>query len=162
MMKSLRYLFLSVALVLGLSTVSIAQDSDNDAGRQGRKHRRHNAGKLAEKLGLNDTQRTQLQSINESHREQARVIAQNESLTEEQRREQLRALNQQHQNQIQGMLTPQQQQKFREMRERRRDKRENVRDRREDKGDRRGDIRDRREDRRDANDFRPRAQRRFR
>jgi Spy/CpxP family protein refolding chaperone len=162
-MKSLRYLFLSAALLLGLSAVTIAQDNDNAAGREARKHRRHDkAGKLAERLGLTDAQRTQMQSINAAHRDQARAIAQNQSLTEEQRREQLRALNQQHQNQIQGLLTPEQQQKFRQMRDRRRDKREDVRDRREDKRDRREDIRDRREDRRDRNDFRPRAQRRFR
>ena len=160
-MRRLRFLLLSAALIIGVSALSVAQDNDT-AGRQGRKHRRHNAGRLAEKLGLTDAQKTQLQSINEQHREQARAIAQNQSLTEEQRREQLRALNQQHQNQIQGLLTPEQQQRFRQMRDRRRDQREDVRDRREDKRDRREDIRDRREDRRDRNDFRPRAHRRFR
>jgi Spy/CpxP family protein refolding chaperone len=162
-MRRLRYLLLTAALVVGLSTLGVAQDNDG-GGRDGRKHRRHHAGKLAEKLGLTDAQRTQLQSINEQHREQVRAIAQNDSLTEEQKREQLRAVNQQHQEQIQGILTPEQQQRFRELRERRRDRREDVRDRREDRRDGREDIRDRREDRRDRNDgrFRPRGQRRFR
>lgn len=159
-MKRVRFLLLAATLIVGVSALGLAQD--DTAGRHDRKHRRHNAAKLAEKLGLTDAQQTQLQSINESHREQVRAIAQNDSLTEEQKREQLRSLNQQHRDQVQGILTPEQQQKFRQLRDRRRDKREDIRDRREDKRDRREDIRDRREDRRERDDFRPRAQRRFR
>ncbi len=106
-------------------------------------------------LKLTDEQKSQVQAINQSRREQIRAIAQDKSLSGEQRAARIREINHSSNQRIRGLLNTEQQARFdRRLRDRRedvRDRREDVRDRRHDGGarDRREDVRDRREDRRD-------------
>lgn len=120
-------------------------------------------------MRLSDDQKSQIKSINKSRHEQVQAIRNDSSLTNQQKAQRIREVEHGSNQQIRGLLDPEQQRRFdrrvrdrhedvRDRREDRRDRREDVRDRQhdggkrdrvEDRRDRREDVRDRREDRRD-------------
>ncbi len=83
----------------------------------------------ARDLGLNDDQKTQIKSISQNRRGQIQAVQQDPSLTREQRREKIREINRSANQQIDGLLTPEQQQRFhRRARDRREDRRDRMHD----------------------------------
>ncbi|HET9696625.1 MAG TPA: hypothetical protein VFP40_07140 [Terriglobales bacterium] len=119
-----------ITMALGaamLATGAMAQTSSTDQGttatqpEQG-KHgfgRRHhgNMKKMAEKLNLSQQQQDQLKPIFEKQREQAKAIWKDSSLTQDQKKEKMQALRQDFKGQVNGILTPAQQQQLAQMKE---------------------------------------------
>jgi Spy/CpxP family protein refolding chaperone len=121
-----------ITIALGaamLATGAMAQTSSTDQSNnstatqpeQGKHHfgRRHHGGmnmkKMAEKLNLSQQQQDQLKPIFEKQREQAKAIRQDNSLTQDQKKEKMQALHQDFQTQVSGILTPEQQQQVAQM-----------------------------------------------
>ncbi len=85
--------------------------------RWGGKHRGQSGiERMAQELNLTDQQKTQIQNIFQTQRQQAQSIRQDTSLTPEQRQSKLKQLRDSTHQQIQGVLTPEQQQKFQQLR----------------------------------------------
>ena len=72
---------------------------------------------LAEKLNLTDAQKQQFQQISKDTRKQGMAIRQDSSLSEDQKKEKMLALRKQAHQQMFGILTPEQKDKLKEMRE---------------------------------------------
>ncbi len=129
----------ALGALLALTPAAYAQSSETGAAE----------GLTAQEMSdleLSDEQKSQIQTIHQSRREQIKAVAQNKSLTGEQKAARIREINNRSHQRIRGLLNPEQQARFDR---RRRDRREDVRDRRENRRDRREDVRDNREDRRD-------------
>lgn len=100
---------------------SSGQTEDQGSPRQRRRgamqrQRKHTA-MLAEKLNLTDTQKEQFQKINQDTRKQAMSIRQDSSLSDDQKKEKMQALRKQAHQQMFGVLTPEQKDKLKEMRQ---------------------------------------------
>lgn len=133
MNKISRWMLAAAAcLTLGVASVAAqevatASKSEADSKVEGqRKHRgmhrkmarvhgRHGMKHMAEELGLSDAQKTQLKGIHEQQRDKARELRQNESLTKEQKLEQMKTLRESTKTQVQGVLTAEQQTRLTEM-----------------------------------------------
>jgi len=72
------------------------------------------AEKMKEELDLTDAQSTQLKSINENFRKEMKAIHENSSLTGEQKKQQMKQLQQKHKEQIQSLLTAEQKEKVKD------------------------------------------------
>ena len=84
----------------------------------GKEHMRGKMGaRMAEKLNLSQQQQDQLKPIFEKQHEQMRAIWQDNSLSKDQKKEKMQALRQDFKTQINGVLTPDQQQQWQQMRE---------------------------------------------
>ena len=114
------FAILTAALIIGQAPLA-GQD-------QGQRQRRRSpqAGRqtqrLADELGLTEEQREQLRQIGRAQSEAVRAIRQDDSLSNEEKRAKVRELNQARQDKNRGILTPNQQEKFDELRQRRRDR----------------------------------------
>ena len=82
---------------------------------------------MSEELGLTEVQKEQLRQSGKEQAEARRAIREDESLTAEQKREKLRQLNQERQAKMREVLTPEQQEKFRELRQQQRERRRSRR-----------------------------------
>ncbi|HEY2496054.1 MAG TPA: hypothetical protein VGK24_03205 [Candidatus Angelobacter sp.] len=122
----------AVALMLLLAMVSRAQEQDKDQrqssqsqidNHQGRERfagvqrQRQHMAMLAEKLNLTDAQKQQFQQIGKDTRKQGMAIRQDSSLSEGQKKEKMLALRKQANQQMFGILTQEQKDKLKEMRE---------------------------------------------
>jgi len=76
-------------------------------------------GRIAQELNLTEDQKARLNTLFDQHREQMGALRQDTSLTQEQRREKMRELRESMHTQMTGILTPEQQEKFRELRQQR-------------------------------------------
>jgi Spy/CpxP family protein refolding chaperone len=74
-------------------------------------------GAMAEKLGLTEEQKTALKPIMETQIQQAQAIRQDSSLSPEQKQAKLKDLREQNQEEISKILTPEQQEKMKQMRQ---------------------------------------------
>ncbi len=72
---------------------------------------------LSQQLNLTDDQKAKLLPILQSQDQQFKAVHDNSSLTQEQRRDQIRQIQQSTQPQIQSVLTPEQRQKFAQLKE---------------------------------------------
>jgi Spy/CpxP family protein refolding chaperone len=88
--------------------------------RMGRHARMHRQQALAKKLNLTDQQKQQFQQINQTFRQQAKAIHNDTSLSDADKKQKLQELRKQSVQQRMAVLTPEQQQKLKEMREERR------------------------------------------
>lgn len=89
-------------------------------GKQRMAANRQNMGaRLAQKLNLSQAQQDQIKPIMEKQREQAKAIWQDNSMTQDQKREKMQALHQGTQAQLNSILTPEQQQQWQQMRQNR-------------------------------------------
>jgi Spy/CpxP family protein refolding chaperone len=79
--------------------------------------RQHFGERMAQKLNLSQQQQDQLKPILEKQREQAKAIWQDNSLTQEQKKEKMQAIRKDTQAQLNTILTPEQQQQWQQMRE---------------------------------------------
>ncbi len=102
-----------------------AQQSDNQnpgtqqQGRRGgamQRQRQHMA-MLAQKLNLTDAQKQQFQQINQNMFRQGMAIRRDSSLTEEQKKEKVQALRKQAHQEMFGVLTQEQKDQLKQMRE---------------------------------------------
>ena len=75
------------------------------------------AGAIQNKLNLTDAQTMQWKKIRTSTMEKTKAIQNDQSLTKDQKRTQLMALHQDAQQQISAILTPEQQAKFKSLKE---------------------------------------------
>jgi len=83
---------------------------------------------IAEKLSLSDAQKEQFEKISQGTRKQAMAIRQDSSLSDDQKKEKIQALRKQQHQQMFGILTDDQKQKLKEMRE------QHMKDQNKDKG----------------------------
>ena len=121
-MKSNRFLtiILSGAMVLPMAAVAqnagsaTSGDTNATAAQADKKGQR--GEKFAEALNLTDQQKADLKSIRENERQQARAIKNDTSLTAEQKKAKFKELRNSSKEQMMAKLTPEQQQKFKEMR----------------------------------------------
>ncbi|MGH9579868.1 MAG: hypothetical protein ACRD2R_02645, partial [Terriglobales bacterium] len=123
-----------LGLVLAGAPSALAQSDSQGSGTD---------EEMAQDLKLNDDQKNQIKTINQRRKDQIKAATQDSSLTGEQKSQKVREINKTSNNQIGGLLSPEQRERY----ERRwRDRREDVRDRKEDRRDRREDVRDRQHD----------------
>jgi periplasmic protein CpxP/Spy len=108
-----------------------AQDQSKDQGSQpqsgsqteGRQWhsraaaQRQHMAMLAEKLGLTDAQKTQFQQIGRDMRKQGMAIRQDSSLTDDQKKQKMQDLRKESHKQMFSVLTPEQKEKLKQMRE---------------------------------------------
>ena len=130
----MKRLFLSAALagtIIAAGLTATAQTAtssqgDNTATRQqsqesGKKHWHHNGKRrmemMAKKLNLTQDQQDKLKPIFEKQREQAKAIKNDSSLNEDQKKEKFQALRQDTMSQVNGILTPEQQQQWQQLRQ---------------------------------------------
>jgi periplasmic protein CpxP/Spy len=136
-MKRLVYhiLFASLTFLLTWAAPARAQDQGSSSAqspgdnqtqqrqrqwrRGGMRRQRQNMGELAKKLDLTDAQKQQFQQIGQETRKKGMAIRQDSSLTEEQKKEKMQALRKQSHQQMFGVLTQEQKDKLKAMREQR-------------------------------------------
>jgi Spy/CpxP family protein refolding chaperone len=85
--------------------------------RAAAQRQRQHMAMLAEKLGLTDAQKTQFQQIGRDIRKQGMAIRQDSSLTDDQKKEKMQELRQQSHKQMFSVLTPEQKEKLKQIRE---------------------------------------------
>lgn len=73
---------------------------------------------MTERLGLTKDQQQRLRGLMEKHWKEAQAIRENESLSREDRRAQIKTLRQQHRAEVASILTPEQKAKWEAARER--------------------------------------------
>jgi hypothetical protein len=78
------------------------------------------------RLGLSDDQTAKIKDLNNSFYSQLKQYRENESLARPDKRDQIIALVKQHRENLRAVLTPEQQDKMKQMREERKDRRENL------------------------------------
>jgi protein CpxP len=86
-------------------------------GRAAAQRQRQHMAILAEKLNLTETQKVQFQQIGRDMRKQGMAIRQDSSLTEDQKKEKMQALRQQSHKQMFSVLTSEQKEKLKQIRE---------------------------------------------
>ena len=82
---------------------------------------------LKKKLGLTDDQAGKLKALHANNREKTQAIRENQSLTKEQRREQMMALRTSQEQEMKNILTPDQYTQFVQMREQGKEKMKKMR-----------------------------------
>jgi len=129
-----RILFAALTALLLLPIAGQAQQAQDDKtsqpqtgsqpdGRQrrdraaGMQAQRQHMATLAQKLNLTDAQKEQFQQIGRDMRKQGMAIRQDSSLTDDQRKERMQALRKQSHQQMFGVLTPEQKEQLKQMRE---------------------------------------------
>jgi periplasmic protein CpxP/Spy len=127
MMKRTFALMLSAVLLLGISLVAQQAEPGSGPGGPmgGHKMGRHQSGpqperrlaRLTQMLNLSQEQQDKLKPILQDEAKQMRAVHDDTSLTPEQRHSKMRELHQGTTTQINGILTPEQQTKWNEMRE---------------------------------------------
>lgn len=78
-------------------------------------------GELAEKLGLTEEQKSKITPLVEKNHADIKAIKDNQSLTKEQKHEQIAALHQTLDQTMQSILTPEQKQKWQEIKAQRKE-----------------------------------------
>jgi Spy/CpxP family protein refolding chaperone len=133
-----RILFAAVAASLLLPLTGQAQEQDKDkdqgqsspsqsdsqtTGRQGRgrfsgaQRQRQHMAMLAKKLNLTEAQKEQFQQIGRDMRKQGMAIRQDSSLTNDQKQEKMQALRKEEHQKMFSVLTPEQKEQLKQMRE---------------------------------------------
>jgi len=122
-MKSNRFLTLILSGAMVLPMAAIAQNAGSAAGgdanaaaSQTNEKKGERAAKFAEALNLTDQQKADLKGIRDNERQQAQAIKNDTSLTAEQKKAKFKELRKSSHEQMMAKLTPEQQQKFKEMR----------------------------------------------
>ena len=85
--------------------------------RAAAQRQRQHMAMLAEKLNLTDAQKSQFQQIGRDMRKQGMAIRQDSSLTDNQKKEKVRELRKQSHKQMFSVLTPEQKEKLKQLRE---------------------------------------------
>ncbi|HTB97798.1 MAG TPA: hypothetical protein VK716_12375 [Terracidiphilus sp.] len=123
MRSKLFSLALGCALTLGVSAAALAQDNapPPDQGQQGRGPGRMNPDRqlehLTTTLGLTADQQAQIKPLLVDRQQKMQALFQNQSLSEQDRRTQMRTVSEGTNNSIKAVLNPDQKQKFESMHE---------------------------------------------
>ena len=122
-MSNSRWSFLTilVLLVAGLTFAQPSQESpapapDKHAGMHGEGVDQH-LQMLSEKLNLTDDQKAKLKPILQDQMQQMKAVREDSSLSQEQRRAKMKSIHESLHEQINAVLTPDQQAKFKQMRQ---------------------------------------------
>ena len=120
-MKSNRFLTLILSGAMTLPIAALAQTSNSaasgDTGSTAQTQEKERRGeKFAQELNLTPDQREALKSIRENEKQQAQAIKSDSSLTRDQKKTKFKELRKSSHEQMMAKLTPDQQQKFKEMR----------------------------------------------
>jgi protein CpxP len=94
-----------------------SQTDGQERHRRGMRHQRQRMARLAKKLNLSEAQKQQFQQIGKDMRKQGMAIRQDSSLTGDQKKEKMQALRKQAHQQMFGVLTPEQKEQLKQMRE---------------------------------------------
>ena len=123
MPTKLRWSTLTVLVVLATGLVLAGQNSAPQTPHQGHEAMGAAASSpdahlqmLTEKLNLTDEQRTKLKPILQDQAQQVKAVHDDTSLSQEQKSSKMKALHASFRDQINAVLTPEQQAKFKEMR----------------------------------------------
>jgi periplasmic protein CpxP/Spy len=114
-----------VLLIAGLTFAQNSQESQAPpSGRHAGMHHNHNGESaeqhlqmLSEKLNLTDDQKAKLKPILEDEMQQMKAVREDSSLSQEQRRAKMKSIHESLHEQINAVLTPEQQAKFKQMRQ---------------------------------------------
>jgi Spy/CpxP family protein refolding chaperone len=87
------------------------------ARRAAAQRQRQHMAMLGEKLGLTDAQKAQFHQINKDMRKQGMAIRQDTSLTNDQKKQKMQELRKESHRQMFSVLTPEQKEKLKQMRE---------------------------------------------
>jgi len=111
-------------LPLGIQAQEQSKDQSSQTANppwQGRRaaaqRQRQHTAMLAEKRGLTDAQKAQFQQISRDMRKQGMTIRQDSSLTDDQKKQKMQELRKQSHKQMFSVLTPEQKEKLKQMRE---------------------------------------------
>ncbi len=125
-MRALSKFFLAQLLAVLITGAAWAQTNDqstpppaNAPGQQrwsGKHHGQSGIERMAQELNLTDQQKTQMQSIMQTQRQQAQTIRQDSSLSPELKKDKLKQLRESTHQQMMALLTPEQQQKMKDLR----------------------------------------------
>ena len=123
-MKSNRFLTIILSGAMALPIAALAQTSNSAAtsGDTGSatasdtQNQNQRGKKFAEALNLTPEQQSDLKSIRDNEKQQAQSIKSDSSLTADQKKAKLKELRKSSHEQMMAKLTPDQQQKFKEMR----------------------------------------------
>lgn len=126
MRKVLRKTILVVAGAIGLSGLAMAQDAAPQAdqtppARIGHPHKMRAADaegrleRMGRKLNLTDDQKTKLKPIFQDEWQEMKPVREDASLSREQKREKMKSIHEKYRAQIEGVLTPDQQAKWKTM-----------------------------------------------
>ena len=123
-MKKSNEVLLLAALIAAALVVPSLSAEEPAAGKPDRRERwqerreevRDNLQKMAEELGLTAEQKTQIKAIHEGNRGKLQAIRDDASLSQDQKREQAKALRQSTQAKVDALLTPEQRVKAKELR----------------------------------------------
>ena len=121
-MKSNRFLTLILSGTMALPMAALAQTSTTSGGDTGNAiasqtpNNNERGQKFAEALNLTPEQKADLKSIRDNARQQAQAIRNDSTLTADQKKAKLKDLRKSSHQQMMSKLTPEQQQKFKEMR----------------------------------------------
>jgi len=126
-----RFAGLTFALALAFSLTTAAQTSSKESKQQGSPDQSHKGfdgnvhrdrvGErlewLSQHLNLTEDQKKQLKPVLTDEFKQMRAVGEDASLTQDQKRERMKQIHEASRPQLQGILTPEQQQKFAQMKE---------------------------------------------
>jgi periplasmic protein CpxP/Spy len=107
-------LFLTLFLAVSLSAQTAGQSAP-PAAKRGPHAGERGFDRMAQQLNLTDQQKTQIQGLFQTQRQQSQSIRQDTSLTPEQKQDKLKQLRESTHQQMQSVLTPEQRQKFQQL-----------------------------------------------
>jgi protein CpxP len=114
-MKIIKQAVLAAALTFGVVGAGFAQDQKTNDQQQGKKNHEARMEKFAQKLNLNDDQKTKLKALHEEKRAKMQALKSDGSLTQEQKREQFRAMREDFQTRRDSILTDEQKSQLKKM-----------------------------------------------
>ena len=117
--------------LLAILMITVAAQAQDDKG--GKKHRKHHQ-EFSQKLNLTESQKTELKAINDDFKKQMAELKKNENITVKEQKEKRKAITDQHQAKIQGLLTAEQKTKLEQLKQEHKNKRHDGAK----KGDRKG------------------------
>ena len=142
MRKAYTFAGLTFPLALAFSLTTAAQTSSTESKQQaspdqsqtdsaGNKHRDRVSERLewlSQHLNLTEEQKIQLKPILAGEFKQMRAVGEDASLTQDQKREKMKQIHEASRPQVQAILTPEQQQKFAQMKEEAKERRGEKKD----------------------------------
>lgn len=109
-----------IFLASTLLTAALGVAQTAPAAPQGPRHARAGHDRVFQQLNLTADQKTQFQQLMQDQRTQMKALRANNSLTPEQRQQQIKALREANHQKMMALLTPDQQAQFKQLRQQRR------------------------------------------
>jgi len=123
-----RFALLGLALgVVSFAPSAFAQENSAPTQQHRAPDPQKQAARLAKRLGLSDDQTSKLTTILQNRQQKAAAIRSDSSLAPQDRRAKLRSIQQGTDAQINGVLTPDQQKQYAQMKQSMMDRRQNAR-----------------------------------